>query len=271
MENKTPANAQKTIDNASSDTAGAQIRGGGQNVVKAKPQASQNEPTNEQNAAVKLTSEQAGLLLRADLANLAKKVKDGKTLSASERNLLQSALAGDKPSGAEFAQSAVELADLLGVDRRTISRWRKVEDNPGVRPDGRYHVPSWRAFKISRQGEDILADGEGLSQTQLKARQVLLQNQKLEIQIAVLKREYMPAVEVEKWGGELGAAIRKVVSQIHLCAPTVVGVSVAEAEARLKEIEDEILQQLHLLGQSVQQWRRKPGASCAMPINESAD
>jgi hypothetical protein len=199
-----------------------------------------------------LTSEQAGLLLKADFVNLAKKVKEGKTLTASERNLLQSALVGDKPTGIEFAKNAVELAEQLDVDRRTISRWRKIEGNPGVRPDGRYHVPSWRAFKASRRGED---EADGLSQTQLKARQILLQNQKLEIQIAVLRREYMPVTEVEKIGGELGTAIRKVVSQIHLCAPTVVGVSVADAEARLKEIEDEILQQLHLLGQSVEQWK----------------
>lgn len=216
--------------------------------------------TNDQNA-VTLTSEQAGILLKADLANLAKKVKDGKTLSASERNILQSALTGDKLSTAEFVASAIELAELLGVDRRTISRWRKIEGNPGVQPDGRYHVPSWRAFKISRQGED---DGEGMSQTQLKARQVLLQNQKLEIQIAVLKREYMPVTEMERIGGVLGSAIRKVVSTIHLCSPTVVGVSVAEAEARLKEVEDEILQQLHLLGESLSEWKSNSddGSSC---------
>ncbi len=167
---------------------------------------------------------------------------------------MQSALAGDKPSGIEFAQSAVELADLLGIDRRTISRWRKIEGNPGVQPDGRYHVPSWRAFKVSRQGEDG-EPAEEFSPTRLRARQVLLQNQKLEIQIAVLKREFMPVAEIEKWGGELGAAIRKVVSQIHLCAPSVVGVSVAEAEARLKEIEDEILAQLHSLGGALAQWK----------------
>lgn len=212
--------------------------------------------TNGQNPP-NLTSEQAGLLLKADLANLAQKVKQGKTLSASERNLLHSALAGDKLSDVEFAKNAVELADLLGVDRRSISRWRKTEGNPGVQPDGRYHVPAWRKFKHSRQGED----GDGLNQTQLKARQILLQNKKLEIQIAVLEREFMPVAEVERIGGQLGTAIRKVVSQIHLCAPTVVGVSVAEAEVRLKEVEDEILEQLHLLGESLESWKSSADVS----------
>ncbi|MEY2466760.1 MAG: hypothetical protein QOD03_1281, partial [Verrucomicrobiota bacterium] len=193
------------------------------------------------------------ILLKADLRNLAKKVQQGKTLSVAERNLLQSALAGENLSSVEFAQNAVELASILDVDRRTIQRWRKVEGNPGVRPDGRYHLPSWRAFKLARQGTE--SGGDGLSQSQLKARQVLLQNQKLEFQIALLRREYVPACEVEKWGGELGTAIRKVVSAVHLCAPSVVGVSVAEAEARLKELEDEILQQLHLLSDSFANWK----------------
>jgi hypothetical protein len=76
-----------------------------------------------------------------------------------------------------------------------------------------------------------------LSQSQLRARKVLLQNQTLEWQLALLRREYVPASSVEKWGGELGTAIRKVISQIHLCAQNVVGLSVADAEARLNKLE----------------------------------
>lgn len=212
----------------------------------------QHDADNAQKRPVKPTSEQAEIILKADLRNLAKKVQKGKTLSVAERNLLQSSLAGESPSPVEFVPNQVELAKVLGVDRKTIQRWRKTERNPGIRPDGRYHVPSWRAWKQARQGDD---QNEGLSQSQLRARQILLQNQKLEFQLALLRREYVPAAEVERWGGELGTAIRKVVSTLHLCAPTVVGVSVADAEARLKEVEDEILQQLHLLHQSLSNWK----------------
>ena len=95
---------------------------------------------------------------------------------------------------------------------------------------------------------------EAGSPAQLKARHILLQNQKLEFQLAILCKEYVPAADVEKWGGELGTAVRKVVSQIHLCAPSVVGLSVPEAEACLKEIEAEILEQLHLLDQHLADW-----------------
>ena len=203
-----------------------------------------------------VSSDQASVILKADFANLAKKVKEGKPLTASERQTLQAAVNGQSAVAAEYAPNAVELARVLGVERRTISRWRKLDGNPGTRQNGSYHSPSWQTFKANRQGDHEL---DGLSQTQLKAQQILLQNQKLEIQLAILRREYMPVADVERIGGLLGTAIRKVVTQIHLCAPTVVGVSVAEAEARLKEVEDEILQQLHLLGESIEGWKREPG------------
>jgi hypothetical protein len=205
-----------------------------------------------------LTAEQAEILLKADLRNLAKKVQQGRTLSPSERNLLQSVLGGGKPSKASFARNQVELAELLGVSRKTIQRARKKPGNPGAQPDGRYDVTAWREFIRSNgraldDDEDVGASG---SPAQLKARHILLQNQKLEFQLAILRKEYIPAADVEKWGGELGTTVRKVVSQIHLCAPSVVGLSVPEAEARLKEIEDEILEQLHLLDQHLAEVER---------------
>src|SRR5437867_2355602 len=150
---------------------------------------------------VSLTAEQAAILLKGDLRNLAKKVQQGKTLSESERNLLQSTLSGETPSADEYAKNAVELAAMLGVDRKTVQRCRKIDGNPGVRPDGRYHVPSWRAWKLARQGDG--SEGEELSQSILRARQILLQNQKLAFQLAVLRREYVPDSDVEKWGASL--------------------------------------------------------------------
>ncbi|MBN2507225.1 MAG: hypothetical protein JXQ71_11070 [Verrucomicrobia bacterium] len=50
--------------------------------------------------------------------------------------------------------------------------------------------------------------------------------------------------DVTKWSRDLEAGIRKIVSRLHSIAPSVVGLPVADAEARLKEAEDEILQQL---------------------------
>src|SRR5437867_12728917 len=109
-----------------------------------------------------LTAEQAEILLKADLRNLAKKVQQGKTLSASERNLLQSVLGGGKTSTVSYAKNQVELAELLGVNRKTIQRARKKPGNPGAEADGRYNVTAWREFL--NHGEDENDDDlDGLS------------------------------------------------------------------------------------------------------------
>jgi hypothetical protein len=109
-------------------------------------------------------------------------------------------------------------------------------------------------FLASAGVESIQDQEHDTNHTELRTRQILLKNERLETQLAILRGEHVPAVEVERWGAELGAAIRKVVSQIHLIAPSVVGMSVAAAEARLKDLEDELLQQLHVLPQQLAQF-----------------
>ncbi len=216
-----------------------------------------NGAENAQNPPITLTAEQAETLLRADLRNLVRKIHRGRLLTAGERNLLQSTLNGGRASTENFVSNQVELAEILGVDRKTIQRHRKIEGNPGVRPDGRWDVNAWRLWMAERRGID---EGEGMSQTQLKARQLLLQNERLAFQIDILKRQHIPVEDVEKMGGDLMAAIRKVVSQIHLVAPSVVGLSVPEAEVRLKESEDEILEQLRTLPDRLAEWHDAPAA-----------
>lgn len=205
-----------------------------------------------------LTAEQADILLKADLRNLAKKVQAGKTLSASERNLLQSTLSGGKASEKSFADNQVELADILDVSRKTIQRHLKREGNPGSQPDGRYNVNAWRAWL--KQFGGLADENDGLTQTQLKARQLLLQNQKLEFQIAILRKEYVPAIDVEKWVGEMiSNARKKLLAGPASLAPQVVGVSPPEAESILREWLHEAMQQLHRNPLGIEKEINEPG------------
>jgi hypothetical protein len=70
--------------------------------------ATATSPLRTQKQAVKLTSEQAEILLKDHLRNLAKRFQHGTTLSVAERKVLRSALAGENPSAAEFAGSRLE-------------------------------------------------------------------------------------------------------------------------------------------------------------------
>jgi len=236
-------NEQKRAQEASLEAAGRLLRG--------EPEQA---ATNESATATPLSRKQAEILLKADAASLAEQVKKKRPLSAGQRNYLQSIIDGGKASTVEYVGNVVELAAALGVSRRTVSRWKKIDGCPVTRPDGRYHVQSWREFRRAR-GLDEDSEVEEIDVGREKARNILLQNERLIVQIAVQKRNWMPTQEVERIGGELGTAIRKVVSTLHQSAPNLVGVSVAEAEQRLKEIEDEVLQQLHLLNESIEEWK----------------
>ncbi|MCP5524924.1 MAG: hypothetical protein H7A46_25645 [Verrucomicrobiales bacterium] len=66
-----------------------------------------------------------------------------------------------------------------------------------------------------------------------------------------LKGEPLLAEAVRRLGAELGHAIRKQVTQIHLLAPSLANRPTAVIEKRLREEEAGILDQLELLEEGV--------------------
>lgn len=139
------------------------------------------------------------------------------------------------------------LADLLGHDRRSLKKWLKNAPQADKDAEGN---PRYTLEVVQSAIKNQLDKRKGADTA--KERLTHLQCEKLEAQIAVLRKEFVRAGDVEKWGGELGANIRKVVCQMHLLAPSLSGLDVVEIEARLKEVEDEVIQQLHLLEEKVQ-------------------
>lgn len=155
----------------------------------------------------------------------------------------------------KWASSQVELAMALGVARKTISRWMKEEGRPTTRSDGRMSIQEWRDW-ADRHGKAV--DSEvGTSENSLKAQQVALQNEKLEYQISVIKKTFVPVADVERWSGEMGAEIRKIVVRLHLLAQTMTGLEYSELLKILLDQEDQILSQLHLIGARLEEWRNK--------------
>lgn len=205
--------------------------------------AGRSSPSTEPLHAQFLDQEQAELLLKAHKRAVVKMAASGKPLPASTLKQVVAVLSGGESGDPTFAKNQVELAQILGVNRRTISRYLKAPGNPGTKPDGRYPVAEWRRY-LSAAGAIDDADEDPSS---LKARLLAVQIEKIEHALAVSRGEYWAVSDVKKWCAELAAAVRKVVTQIHLVAPSVVGVSVPEAEARLKDLEDEIMRQLHSL------------------------
>lgn len=215
------------------------------------PEQPQPATTAEQPQAAGITADQASLLLKADVRNLSKKLREGKSLTPSERGMLRSIASGGTGATETFVRSQVELANVLGISRKTIERARRRPGNPGVRDDGRLDVAAWRDY-LKETTTCFEKDNDPQSSKQAaQARNLLLKNEKLEADIAILRREWLPVADIEKLGGDLGAAIRKVVTTLHLVAPTVVGMTVAEAEERLRDLENEVLGQLGMIQEEI--------------------
>ena len=101
----------------------------------------QNHDTFDEQAAKKV--------LDKEFENLIRKVASGKTLTAAERARIESRAAGSQDSTA-YAKNLVELAQLLGVTRRTLTTWRKQPGAPQPEPNGQHDVAAWREFVRSR-------------------------------------------------------------------------------------------------------------------------
>lgn len=184
-------------------------------------------------------------MLKANLLNLGRKIQAGKTLNAQEVALLQASASGESVTQATgWAMNQVELAEALKVNRRTIARWLKVPGNPGAQSDGRMNVPAWREW-AKLQGHKFKEDASP-TKAALECERLLKQNRLLEIELQTRLGELTRNEDMVRWVAELVTAFKTVILSLPgILAPEVVGLTVAEAELRIRQALDEALEQLH--------------------------
>lgn len=128
----------------------------------------------------RLTTDQLDKIKQADVANLIRKVKAGKTLSASERKMLEQAAGVDDAPTPELVTTS-RLAEMFQVNRKTIAQWR-VEKRPGI-PDkvkNKEPIAEWRAWFAANPSAGH-CDGKPR-----KDRETLLA-EKVEVEIELLR------------------------------------------------------------------------------------
>ena len=123
-----------------------------------------------------LSTEQLGKLKSANLSNLVKKLRSGKTLTAAEMKLINEA---ENESAGRNLVTVGELAEMLGVNRKTIGQWRR-DKKPGI-PDkvsNKEDATAWVAW---------LSDNPdaGFSDRKPRADRETLLCEKLEVDIAI--------------------------------------------------------------------------------------
>jgi len=186
----------------------------------------------------------AAALLEADFQNIVKKVAAGRPLTVAERARIESRAAGSAESLA-YAKTLVELAAVLGVTRRTLSTWQKMEGAPKPLSNGLWPVADWREFVRMRglkAGKAPVGNEEAL-----KARKLLAEVEERELRIAVRKGEYVPLTRVrEEWTGLVAQATSILRAKFENELPPVLsGLDATGIQAECRKAIDEVLLCLH--------------------------
>jgi hypothetical protein len=191
-----------------------------------------------------LSPEVAGKILDADFQNIVKKVAAGKPLTVAERARIESRAAGSVETLA-YAKTLVELAAVLGVTRRTLSTWQKMDGAPKPLSNGLWPVADWREFVRLRglkAGKTPVGNEEAL-----KARKLLAEVEERELRIAVKKGEYVPLTKVrEEWIGLVAQATSVLRAKFENELPPVLsGLDATGIQAECRKAIDEVLRCLH--------------------------
>ena len=194
-------------------------------------------------ATINLTKESADKVKQANIRNLIKRVQAGGVLTDKQMEIIND-FTEDLESNnvGTYAKNQSELADVIGINRKTIQRWRKDPTFPKPKPDGRYSIREVVVWKE----ENGARAGDLHSKESVQVKSLILQNEKLEIQVGILKGEYTPNVDIDQQVSEMvQQAKRELLTLPSSLAPQVVGQSIAEAEKIIKQSIVDALKSLH--------------------------
>ena len=189
-------------------------------------------------------------ILSKDLENIVKKVASGKTLTNSERALIESEY-GEKEKSVRYAKTIVKLADILGVNRKTIDRWRKMKGSPKSKPDGRQDISKWRHF-IKKNG---LKEADTPEDEVLKSRKLLAEVKQAEIKLKVMEGTYVPIEKVrEVWTMHIGQ-IRNILESRFLneLPPILTTLDAIQIREKMQEVLDETYSALSVAAESIKE------------------
>lgn len=193
---------------------------------------------------VALAPDVAEKILDADFQNIVKKVAAGKPLTVAERTRIESRAAGSAETLA-YAKTLVELAAVLGVSRRTLSTWQKMEGAPKALSNGLWPVAEWREF-VRLRGLNAGRVPVG-NEEALKARKLLAEVEERELRIAVKKGEFVALTKVrEEWIGLVAQATSILRAKFENELPPILsGLDATGIQRECRRAIDEVLLCLH--------------------------
>lgn len=172
----------------------------------------------------------------AEFKNILQKLKDGKTLSAREAKI-----------ASEFAQerdgkprklTQQEIADAWGMTQANVSKMVK----QGMPLDSMESALGWRKKFLEERGR---GDDAPQSYQEARTRKALLECEKLDIQLAILRQEYVRQAEVRESGIRIGAIFSaKLAALVNDASGALAGLGEAELRKKLHERTQGILAEI---------------------------
>ncbi len=195
-------------------------------------------------ASPALPADVAEKILDADFQNVVRKVAAGKPLTVAERSRIEARAAGSAETLA-YAKTLVELAAVLGVTRRTLATWQKMDGSPKPLSNGMWPVADWREF-VRVRGLKAGKTPVG-SEEALKARKLLAEVEERELRIAVKKGEYVPLHQVRTvWIGLVAQATSILRAKFENELPPILsGLDATGIQRECRQAIDEVLRCLH--------------------------
>lgn len=181
----------------------------------------------------------AELLAKANVANITKKLKAGKTLTSSERKALDEY--DSKRTGGEWVKDTTALARELGLSRQALYDARaRFPDAPKKHEDGRReNLSAWQEFcAVKLIGKDTSTKTLADLKAELMQREIKLRDMKI-------ARESGETIDREVVEEMLGVLAQKLDLLLRLkleveLGPRVIGKNAAEANLEGRMILDEI-------------------------------
>jgi hypothetical protein len=166
----------------------------------------------------------------AEFKNILQKLKDGKTLTARESKI-----------AAEFAEqrdgkkklTQAELADLWGMTQPNIHKMIK----QGMPMDSAESATAWR--------KKFLEERTPASYQEARTKKALLECEKLEMQLAILKGDYEPKAQVREDGIRIGAIFTaKLAALVNDASGALAGLDEVTLRKKLHERTQQILSEI---------------------------
>jgi len=150
--------------------------------------------------------------------------------------------------GEEWVKTASALADVLGVDRKTINRWQKKDGCPEEDPERGFNVAQWREFGANVGRKTKLPDK---ADAELAGQ--LIKNERARLDLEKERGNLLSVDDVADLLGNMAHAFADKLSRSrHDLGPLVAGLPVSEVTKRIGDEHRNVLAEL-----AVPEWAKK--------------